>query len=75
MHCNGPLPQVIHFHVLNEIYEAMLDKKETDEQLPENTMDLERKPGKNVTVSVIEPSMAADFTVSMALMQNNTLSN
>jgi hypothetical protein len=62
----------IHFHVPNEIYDAMLQQKQTasDEWPPENNTG--RKPaGRKVTARVkdsdIEPSMAlaADFTVSI----------
>lgn len=66
---------IIHFHVPNEIYDAMIEKKDTqavNKWLPEK--NTERKPaGRRVTARVkdIEPSMAAaDFTVSIFLILN-----
>ena len=66
---------IIHFHIPNEIYEAMLEKRETDKWQPEK--NTERKPaGRKVTARAkdvqVEPSMAADFTVN-AVLPNNTL--
>jgi hypothetical protein len=62
---------IIHFHVPNEIYDAVLEKKETEEwPADKNTA---RKPaGRKVTVAriskEIEPSLAADFTVSILII-------
>ena len=61
---------IIHFHIPNEIYDAMLEKKDTvepDEWQP--AKNTERKPaGRKVTMRAdlkdMELSMAADFTVT-----------
>ena len=57
---------VIHFHIPNEIYDAMVKKRETNGKSPENLKNSERKTVRKVTVRV-EQSMApaADFTVSI----------
>ena len=62
---------IIHFHIPNEIHNAMLEKKREpgNEWRPEK--NTERKPaGRKVTARVnnIEPSMAADFTVSILII-------
>jgi hypothetical protein len=63
---------IIHFHVPNEIYEAMLEKRDSDEW-PQSDKNMERKPaGRKITatrrVTDIEPSMAADFTVGISII-------
>lgn len=63
---------VIQFHIPNEIYDDMLEKRETNNEWPPEK-NTERKPvGRKVTARVkdvdIEPSMAADFTVSSFLI-------
>jgi hypothetical protein len=63
---------VVHFHVPNEIYDAVLEKKETDElewSLEKNT--LRKSAGRKVTATAskdVEPSMAADFTVGILII-------
>jgi hypothetical protein len=61
---------VIHFHVPNEIYDAMLEKRGADAERTRNALAVgsRSKPraGREITaarVQEIEPSMAADFTV------------
>jgi hypothetical protein len=59
---------IIHFHIPNETYDDMLEKREPAKWPPENTERTQRKPaGRKVTARVkdVEPSMAADFTVSI----------
>jgi hypothetical protein len=58
---------IIHFHIPNEIYDTVLEKKETDE-LEKNTGM--KSAGRKVTVRAkdIEPSMAADFTVGILII-------
>ncbi|KAF8236179.1 hypothetical protein L208DRAFT_1376235 [Tricholoma matsutake] len=56
---------IIHFHVPNEIYDAMLKKRDTDEGPAEKNTAGRKPAGRKVTaarVKDIELSMAADFT-------------
>lgn len=62
---------VVHFHIPNEIYDAMLENRDADDWPAEKNPALGKKPaGRRVTAASvkeleIEPSMAADFTVSI----------
>jgi hypothetical protein len=57
----------IHFHVPNEIYDAMIDKRDTNEWPSEKNTAGTKQAGRKVTARIkdIEPSMAADFTVGI----------
>ena len=53
---------IIHFYIPNEIYDAMLEKRDVDARIVAGS-----KPGRKITaarVKEIEPNVAADFTVS-----------
>jgi len=59
---------IVHFHVPNEIYDAMLENRDGDEWPAEkNPAGKKLVAGKNTAVRVreIEPSMAADFMVGI----------
>jgi len=59
---------IVHFHIPNEIYDAMLKNRDGDEWPAEqNTAGEKLAAGKGTVVRVreIEPSMAADFTVGI----------
>jgi hypothetical protein len=56
---------VIHFHIPNEIYDA-LKKRDADVTVAERNAS-GSKPGRKFDAATIEPSMAADFTVGILL--------
>ena len=70
---------VIHFHVPTDIYDIMVEKRQIDERPPEKNTETRRETrrktaGRKVTDERVEMSMAAaDFTVSILLLINNTL--
>ena len=59
---------IVHFHIPNEIYDAMLKNKDANEWPAEKNATGKKPAGRKVAaarVKEIEPSMAADFTVSI----------
>ena len=59
---------IVHFHIPNEIYDAMLKNRDANKWPVEKNAVGKKPAGRKVAVvraKEIEPSMAADFTVGI----------